>query len=60
MRFYLAAFSLFDCYTAKYTSEGAQMAAYRKQREHASGGDHITTPDELEKNGQPQNDKKEI
>ena len=36
------------------------MAAYRKEREHASGGDHITIPDELEKNGQPQNDKKQI
>ena len=33
------------------------MAAYRKQREHALGGDHITIPDELEKNGQPQNEK---
>ena len=33
------------------------MAAYRKQREHALGGGHITTPDELEKNGQPQNEK---
>ena len=32
------------------------MAAYWKQREHAlGGGDH---PDELEKNGQPQNEKK--
>ena len=36
------------------------MAAYWKQREHALGGDHITIPDKLEKNGQPQNDKKEI
>ena len=33
------------------------MAAYWKQREHALGGDHITIPDELEKNGQPQNEK---
>ena len=33
------------------------MAAYWKQREHALGGDHITIPDKLEKNGQPQNDK---
>ena len=34
------------------------MAAYWKQRrEHALGGDHTTTPDELEKNGQPQNEK---
>ena len=32
-------------------------ALYRKQREHALGGDHITIPDELEKNGQPQNEK---
>ena len=33
------------------------MAAYWKQREHALSGDHITIPDELEKNGQPQNEK---
>ena len=33
------------------------MAAYWKQRVHALGGDHITIPDELEKNGQPQNEK---
>ena len=33
---------------------------YVKQREHALGGDHITIPDELEKNGQPQNEKNEI
>ena len=33
------------------------MAAYWKQREHALDDDHITIPDELEKNGQPQNEK---
>ena len=36
------------------------MAAYWKQREHALSGDHITIPDELEKNGQPQNEKKKF
>ena len=33
------------------------MVAYRKQREHALCGGHITIPDELEKNGQPPNEK---
>ena len=28
-----------------------------RTRLHALGGDHITIPDELEKNGQPQNEK---
>ena len=36
------------------------MAAYWKQREHALDDDHIAIPDELEKNGQPQNEKNEI
>ena len=52
---------------AAIRSSAARIQIYERmstngglQREHASGGDHITIPDGLEKNGQPQNDKKEI
>ena len=40
-----------------WANEHKWRPTYRKQREHALGGDHITIPDELEKNGQPQNEK---